>query len=83
VLCVEFSLVTATVDIVQKYCFVLEFIGVKSTVDIEQWYSVLLELIMVTATVGIVQCYCVVCGVYCGYNNSRYNAMLLCYVGVY
>jgi len=26
---------------------------------------------VVTATVDIVQWYCVVCGVYCGYSNSR------------
>ena len=58
-LCVEFFVVTATIDIVQYYCVVLEFI-----VD--------------TAKVDIVQCYCVVCGVYCGYSNSRYSAMLLC-----
>ena len=38
------------------------------------------EFIVVTATVDIVQCYCVVCGVYCGYSNSRYSAMLLCSV---
>jgi len=35
---------------------------------------------VVTATIDIVQCYCVVCGVYCGYSNSRYSAMLLCCV---
>jgi len=51
---------------------------VKATVDIVQWYCVLLEYIVVTATVGIVQWYCVVCGVYCGYSNCRYSAMVLC-----
>jgi len=39
-----------------------------------------LEFIVVTATIDIVQWYCVVCGDYCGYSNSRYNAMLLCCV---
>ena len=39
-LCVEFILVTATVDIVQSYCVVLEFIVVKATLDIVQWYCV-------------------------------------------
>jgi len=33
---------------------------------------------VVTATVDIVQYYCVLCGVYCGYRNSRYSAMILC-----
>jgi len=32
--------VTATVDIVQWYCVVLEFIVVSATVDIVQWYCV-------------------------------------------
>ena len=35
---------------------------------------------MVTETVDIVQCYCVLCGVYCGYSNRRYRAMVLCCV---
>jgi len=35
---------------------------------------------VVTATVDIVQWYCVFCGVYCGYSNSRYSAMVLCCV---
>jgi len=56
--------VTSIVDIVQCYCFVLEFIVVSATVDIVQWY-------------------CVLCGVYCGYSNSRYNAMVLCCVEVF
>jgi len=39
---------------------------------------------VVTTTVDIVQWYCVVCGVYCGYSNSRYSAIVLCCVcGVY
>jgi len=35
------------------------------------------EFIVVTATVDIVQWYCGLFGVYCGYINSRYSAMLL------
>jgi len=35
---------------------------------------------VVKTTVEIVQWYCVVCGVYCGYSNSRYSAMVLCFV---
>jgi len=38
---------------------------------------------VVTSTVDIVQCYCVVCGVYYGYSNRRYSAMLLCCGGDY
>ena len=38
------------------------------------------EVIVVTATVDLVQSYSVVCGVYCGDNNSRYSAMVLCFV---
>ena len=79
-LCVEFIVVRATVNIVQWYCVVLEFIAVIASVPIVQWYCVGVEFIAVTATVVIVQCYCVVCGVYCGYNNSRYRAMVLCCV---
>jgi len=41
------------------------------------------EIILVTSTVDIVQSYCVVGGVYCGYSNRRYSAMLLCFGGVY
>jgi len=41
VLCVEFIVVAATVDIVQWYCVVcVEFIMVRATVDIVQWYYV-------------------------------------------
>ena len=54
-------MVTAKVDIVKRYTFVLEVIVVKATVDIVLWY-------------------CVVCGVYCGYTNIRYSAMVLCCV---
>jgi len=36
---------------------------------------------MVTAAVDIVQWYCVVCGVYCGYSNSRYREIVLYCVG--
>jgi len=35
---------------------------------------------VVTATVDIVQWYCVLCGDYCGYINSRYTSMFLCFV---
>ena len=48
-----------------------------ATVHIVQWYCVVMEFIVVTAAVDIVQWYCVVCGVYCGYSNSRYSAMVL------
>ena len=54
-------MVTATLDIVQRYCVVLEYIVVTVTVDIVQWY-------------------CVVCGDFCGYSNSRFSAMVLCFV---
>ena len=39
-MCVEFIVVTGTVDIVQWYCVVLVFIVVSATVDIVQWYCV-------------------------------------------
>ena len=80
---VDFIVVTATVDIVQRYCIVLEFIVVTATVVIVQCYCVLFEFIVVTASVDIVQWYCVVCGLYCGNSNSIYSAKLLCCVGVY
>ena len=70
-------MVTATVDIVQCYCVVLELIVVTETVDIVQWFCIELEFIMVTTTVDIVQWYCVVCCVYCGDTDSRYSSMLL------
>ena len=35
------------------------------------------EFILYTATIDIVQWYCVLCGVYCGYSNSRYSVMVL------
>ena len=41
------------------------------------------EFIVVIATVDTVQWYCVMCGVYCGYSNSKYSAIVLCCVGVY
>jgi len=41
------------------------------------------EYIVVTATVDIVQYYSVLCGVYCGYSNSRYSSNVLCFCGVY
>jgi len=52
----------------------VEVIVVRSTVFILQCYCVVWEIIMVTTSVDIVQWYCVVCGVYCGYSNSRYSA---------
>jgi len=36
-----------------------------------------------TRTVDMLQCYYDVRGDYCGDINSRYTAMVLCYVGVY
>jgi len=36
--------------------------------------------IVIKASVFIVQWYCIVCGVYCGYSNSRNSAMVLCCV---
>ena len=56
----------------------LEFILVTATVDIVQWYCVVLEFIVFTATVDIVQWFYVVCGVYCGYSNSRNSAIVMC-----
>ena len=73
-------MVTATIEIVQWYCVVLEFILVRARVDILQWYCVVLEFIVVTATVDIVQWYCVVCVEYFGYSNNIYCAMVLCCV---
>ena len=58
-------MVTATVDIVQCYCVLLEFIVVTATVDIVQWYCLGLEVIVVTATVDIVQWYSVVWSIFC------------------
>jgi len=58
----------------------VEIIAIIATVDIEQWYCVGLEFIVVTASVVIVEWYLVVFGVYCGYNNCRYRAMVLCCV---
>jgi len=43
-----------------------------------QCYCVVMEVIVVKATVDIVEWYCVVCGVYCGYSNISYSAMVLC-----
>ena len=73
-------MITAIVDVVQWYCVLLEFIVVTSTVDIAQWYCVVKEFIVVKATVDIVLWYIVVCGVYCGFSNSMYSAMVLCCV---
>jgi len=60
--------------------FCVEFIFVTETVDVLQCYCVDLEFIVVTATIVIIKCYCVLCGVCCGYSNSRYSAMFLCCV---
>ena len=40
-ICLEFILVTATVDIVQWYCVCVEYFVDIATVDIVQWYCVL------------------------------------------
>jgi len=77
---VEFLVVRATVDIVHWYGVLLEIFVVTAIVDVVQWYCVGLEFIVITATVDIVQWYFVLCGVYCGYCNSRYSAILLCCV---
>jgi len=36
--CVGVFVITATVDIVQRFCVVFEFIVVTATLDIVQWY---------------------------------------------
>ena len=41
VLCVEFIVVTAKVDLVECFCVILEFIVVTATLDIVQWYCVM------------------------------------------
>ena len=79
-LCVEFIVVTATLVIVQWYCVEFEDYFDYRTVDIVQRYCVRLEFIVVTTTVDIEQWYCVVCGVNCGYSNSRYISIVLCCV---
>jgi len=54
---------------------------VTATIDIVQWYCVVcVDFIVVTAKFDIGQCCFVVCGVYCGYNNSRYSEMVMCCV---
>jgi len=40
VLCVAFIVITATEDIEQSYCVVLEIIVVTATINIVQWYCV-------------------------------------------
>jgi len=40
VLCVEFIVITTTVDIMQCFCVEFEFIVVTAAVDIEHWYCV-------------------------------------------
>ena len=39
-LCLEFIVVTATVDVVQCYCFAFEVIVVTTAVGIVQWFCV-------------------------------------------
>jgi len=53
---------------------------VTAKVDTVECYCVVVEFIVFTVKAGIVQSYCVVCGVYCGYSNSCYSAILLCSV---
>jgi len=53
---------------------------VTATEDIVQWYCVVLEFIVVTARVDIVQWFCILCGVYCGYINISYSAMVFRFV---
>jgi len=59
-------------------CFLcVEFIVVTATVVIVQWYCVVgVEFIVVTPRVDIVQWYGFACGIYCGYSNSRYSAIV-------
>jgi len=52
---------------------------VTATVDIVQWYSVVLVFNVVIATVDIVQWSWGVWS-FCGDSNSRYSAMVLCFV---
>ena len=69
---------TVTVDIVQCYCVVLEFIVVTATVDIVQWYCVVCGAYSgyrKSRYSAMVLC-CV--GVYCGYSNSRCSAIVRC-----
>jgi len=93
---VAFIVVTATADILQEYCVLLEIIVVTATVDIVQSYCDVCGVdsnsrysALVLCCVGdycgysnsnIVQWFCVVCGVYCGDNSSSYSAMVLCCV---
>jgi len=59
----------------------VEFIVVAATVDIAQRnFDVFVDFIVVTAAVDVGQWYCVVCGVYCGYGNCSYRAIVLCFV---
>ena len=71
-------MVKDTVEVVQCYCDVLEYIVVKATLDIVQWYCVVGGVYCGNSNSmysGIVLCFV---GVYCGYSNSRYSAMVLC-----
>jgi len=80
VLCVEFNVVTTTVDIVQWYCVVCGFYFGYSNSSYIAMVLCLCGFYCVTVTVDLVQWYCVVFRVYCGYSNSRYSAMLMCCV---
>ena len=73
-------MVTATVDIVKDSLLCVEFIVVTATVDMVNGTLLCLVFIVVTATVDIGKWYCVICGFDCGYSNSRYSAMVLCFV---
>jgi len=53
---------------------------VTATRDIFIVTVLCVEFMVFTTTVDIVQRYCVVCGVYCGYINRSYSAMVLCCV---
>jgi len=53
------------------------YCGCSDSIDSKILRCCIVELIVVTAIVDRVQCYCVVCGDYCCYNKSKYNAMLL------
>jgi len=73
--------VRATVVIVKFYCVVLWSLFWLQQQKVQCKGTVLfVEIIVVTATVDIVKRYSLVLGVYCGYSNSSYSAMLLSFV---
>jgi len=51
---------------------------VTTTIDIVQLNRVVFEVFLVAATVDRVLWTYVVCGVYWGYSNCSYSAILLC-----